>query len=505
MIKISAEEIRKRFQKLYNYEKVLYPQLKERSDKLREKNKALKQENEKLKKESKQMEKILLELEELKEMVYGKKQKQRKGDKVILVQEEDEKEKIPNRERSKESYRKREPKLEEITGEIHFDLSVCPDCGSDLIQRKEHVHYREDLEGLDVLLKQAKKITKRIIESGYCIKCGQRKRATNIPEQTVTIGQNTKATIVYLNVLLGLSYREIKEYLNLNYNIDVSDGMIAKSLEEQANLLKPYYQENIYQSLLQEKGNHYDESSWKIQGESEGNYVWVKTGIGSNKVLFWFGRSRGKGVAEKLRGDKEEENVANQVGISDDYGSYRNLFKYHQLCWAHPHRKLRDLAESSILKESVRKHCENVYKNYKKLYLKAEKVKNKFDLNKYKTEKEKFKAENQLKSDFDKLTIINNKDPDKLQRIKESLKSRKEKYFTFLKVLNIPLDNNKAERALRRIVLKRKKSFGCKTQKGANILSILYSVVFSIYWENPPNQFFEHYQEALKLDQKQPQ
>ena len=44
MSKLSKEEIRKRLQKLNNFEKILYPQLKERSDRVREENKELKAE-----------------------------------------------------------------------------------------------------------------------------------------------------------------------------------------------------------------------------------------------------------------------------------------------------------------------------------------------------------------------------------------------------------------------------------------------------------------------------
>ncbi|MBU1719306.1 MAG: transposase, partial [Bacteroidetes bacterium] len=90
-------------------------------------------------------------------------------------------------------------------------------------------------------------------------------------------------------------------------------------------------------------------------------------------------------------------------------------------------------------------------------------------------------------------------DPEKLKCILKSLAERKEKYFTFLRIKGIPLDNNKAERSLRRVVLKRKKSFGSRSQKGANVLSILYSVVFSIFWNNPPAEFLHNYQEALQL------
>ena len=504
MIKLGETEIRQRLQKLYNYECVIYPQLKERSDRLRKQNQLLKEENRRLREENKQIEKIQLELEELREMVYGKKQHERKNEKVPLPAKDSRKGEIPFSKRSSESYRRAVPKAEEVTGEIRFDLDVCPDCGGKLVDAKEHVSYREDLEDLDMLLENAKKVTKRIIKSGYCSHCHKRKKAIEIPKQLVEIGQNTKAMIVYLHVLLGLSHKETEEHLRVRYGFDISEGMISRSLEEQSDLLRPFYRE-IYQNLLNEKGCHYDETSWKIQIEGEGNEAWVKTGVESNNVIFWFGKSRGKGVAEKLRGNMNEGNVKNQVGISDDYGAYHSIFAYHELCWAHPNRKLRDLAESGILKESIRKHCIKVYGKHTELYKLAQKAKEKFDTDGYKTKEEKEGEKRKLSALFDELTVPNKKDPEKLQRIRARLAARKEKYFTFLRIKGIPLDNNKAERSLRRIVLKRKKSFGSRSQKGANVLSILYSVVFSLYWSNPPENFFQKYQEALSLSINTPQ
>lgn len=498
MIKLDEKEIRRRLQKLNNYEKVIYPQLKERSDRLRKKYQLLKKENCRLREENKQIEKIKLELEELLEMVYGKKQKERKKEKVPLPAKDSRKGEIPPQKRSPESYRRSVPKEEDVTGEIRLDLDICPDCGGKLTKKKEYISYREDLEDIDMILQSAKKITKRIIESGYCDHCRRRKTAVKIPKQAVEIGQNTKAMIVYLHVLLGLSYREVEEHLQTRYGFKISEGMISRSLEEQSDLLRPFYGK-IYQNLLNEKGCHYDESSWDVQNGGEGNYVWVKTGLESNDILFWFGKSRGKGVAEKLRGDMNEGNVKNQIGISDDYGAYRNLFVYHALCWAHPNRKLRDLAESSVLEETVEKHCCGVYEKYAKLYENARKAKEKFDSDGYKTEEEKKLDEEGLKLAFDELTIQHIRDPEKLRSIRTSLAVRKEKYFTFLRFKGIPLDNNKAERSLRRVVLKRKKSFGSRSQKGANVLSILYSVVFSIYWGNPAEEFFQKYQQALGL------
>ncbi|NCD07612.1 MAG: hypothetical protein EOL97_16000 [Spirochaetia bacterium] len=59
----------------------------------------------------------------------------------------------------------------------------------------------------------------------------------------------------------------------------------------------------------------------------------------------------------------------------------------------------------------------------------------------------------------------------------------------------MPADNNKAERALRHLVLKRKVSNGSVNARTANFMSVNYSVLLSIYWKSP-KQFFDIYKIA---------
>lgn len=542
MIKLSKKEIRQRFQELANFKNLLHPRLKERNNKLQDKVKKLEDENKKLKEENKQVQKISLELEEVKEMLYWRKQCFRKKDKIPIPAKDSSKWEKPKEKtkRSAESYRRSLPKKEDVTWEVRYDLDECPDCGcTDISDKKEHINYREDLDWLSLALKQIKKITKRIIESWKCNSCNKRKSVVEIPKQEVTIWRFIKATVVYLTILLWLSHREVIQCLKAQYNIDISEWQIVNSLEEEANLLRPYYQ-NIYNSLQLEIWCNYDETTWKILWKKitwevkknwskskkkndwwdwEWNYAWVKAWVESDNVIFWFWRSRWKGVAEKLRWDpkikkwdseeviKIKNQIGDQVWISDDYWSYRNTFVHHQLCWAHPFRKIRDLAQSWILDQPISKHCIKLYENFSKLYKKVQKSRDKFnewdwnwDYWWYKSNEDKEKDIKNLKLEFDKFCTPHDKDPWKLKTIKESLKERKDRYFICLYIKWIPLDNNKAERLLRKVVLKRKKSFWCRSQKWANTLSILYSVVFSIYNSNPPENFFEEYEKAINLE-----
>jgi transposase len=492
MIKIPESEIRKRFQKLRNYEKNLYPQLKERSNRLRVENKTLKQENAQLKKENKQIEKLQLQLEELRAMKFGKKRKNPSESPKALPKMKEKEE----RKRSKESYRRPDPKPEQITDHLRMGIERCPECDSELTNKKEHIHYREDLYEVEKLLESAKKIVETIVESGKCPSCGKKKFAMEIPGQKVTIGENIRTMLVYMMIVQGQSYSEAKKSLKHQYGVELSEGEIVNILEGESILVTPYYN-CIVESLQDEDGAHYDETSWKTRNQgkdiSEGNYCWIKIGARSQNRLIWFGRSRGKGVAEELRGEK-----SGSIGVSDDYGSYRNLFDYHQLCWAHPNRKLRDMAESENLSGKTKKVCKKAYRDFAKVYKKAKKTREKLQSGTW-DEEERIKQRTKLEKLFEILFETTPYDPEKLKAIRASLKKRKDRYFTFFLFPYLPLDNNKAERALRKIVIKRKKSFGCRSQKGANVLSILCSVVFSLIESNPNQSFFTLYRRAIQL------
>ena len=201
------------------------------------------------------------------------------------------------------------------------------------------------------------------------------------------------------------------------------------------------------------------------------------------------GRSRGKGNALELQGE-----VDNQVGISDDYGAYDNLFAKHQLCMAHPHRKLRDLAQSKILSQispQAQASCIKSYETFSTLYADLEQT-----LTTQYQGEVWLKRRDEYLNRLREIAIVTVDDPDKLKKIKQSLNGNAKKYFTCLEQPGIPADNNKAERGLRHIVLKRKSSYGSKTQKGADTMSVLCSTLLSCWWGKPEN-FFVAYNQML--------
>jgi len=478
---LTKEEINNRLIKLRNFER-LYPELKNRYERIKTKNKQQQSEIQELhalvESQASLIQKLQLRIEELEIKVFGKRKKHNSNDDYGSIDHTKQGDKREQRPPS--SFRRQKPKDEDITETKHFHIGKCPDCKGTLTKIKKAIRYIEDMILPTEVLNVFKKVEKQIITTGYCKHCKRRVSAVPIPKHEVVLGESIKRFVTYSNVILRLSYDQTRSLLKDLASINISEGEITNILDEQSRILYPEF-EQLKERIRGQPGAHYDESSWNVQKEQQGKYVWVKTGTDSTDTVFLFGRSRGKGNAEELKDNND------QVGISDDYGAYRTLFKYHQLCWAHPKRKLRDLKNSECLDEATKQHCENVYQAFSILYeqLRKELAKD-FELASRK------KLRIQLLKEFDKIATPHPLDPAKLKTTKESLRKNKDSYFTCLMIPGIPSDNNKAERALRHVVLKRKSSFGSKTQKGADTISVLYSVLLSLWWKRPDHFFAEY-------------
>lgn len=467
---LTQKEIKHRLIRLRNLER-LYQEARDIIDPLRDKLRLAQQEIKLLREQNRillaKVNDQQLRIEELEQMVFGHKRGKKSSEK---------KESKP---RSKSSYQRPKPKDSEITSTKHYPIEKCPECGTKLVDKKTFIRFIEDMI-LPATEKFLKTVEKLIIESGYCSKCKKRYSAIPIPKAEVSLGPNVRQFTAYGITVLRLSYSQIINLIKVLAGLAVSEGEIAEILIKEADYLMPRHQE-IEAGIRGQPGVHYDETTWDVQNAEQGNYAWVMTGTEDTDAIFWLGRSRGKGNAEKLKG------TGNHVGITDGYRAYKNLFEYHQLCWAHPKRKLRDLKEAEGVSDEMKKYCSRVYRNFCLIYKELrQELKTSFNLIERERTKEK------LKTKLLKFAAIKDFEPTKLKNIKLHLEENIDEYLTCLINEGIPCDNNKAERTLRHLVLKRRASFGSQNQRMAQVMSILYSVLLSTWWKFKDN-FFPQY------------
>jgi len=474
-MKLTESEIKQRLIEGANYKR-LYHELKAKSD---AKIKALKAENKKLKARIAELEETTetqaIQIAELQAYVFGKKRKRH-----IAPDPPSSSPFIP---RTKTSYKRAIPSADEITDTKHYFLPETCSCGGSFNKIVTKDYYEEDIP-LPVLTEgyRSKLVTKHVVECSRCSKCGRRQSAmadVMNASTPVSLGPNIRLWVAHMNTTLGLSYCQIAHLADVQYGFKLSDGEITNILNRQHLKWLPVYEE-IKTGIRASPVKHYDETPYKIQAEKMG-HAWVMSDANSSDVVYELATSRGGGHAKKLHGD------SNSVFITDDYAAYRNLSGTQQLCWSHLFRTSRDLKNNCNLPKGKQKWIRKWHRQFEQIYKDL-----RIELTKPYNLEQRQEAVQRLWSQVEKLARLthkNIKDPDKLRRLKEQLlRAGKDKLFACL-IYDTPCDNNRAERDLRQLVLKRKRSFGCKTTKGAKAMSTVLSVCTTMWRRHPDNYF----------------
>jgi hypothetical protein len=450
----------------------------------------LKNENQKLRIRTVEMEKeiedlreklenVLLHLAELEEIIFGKKKKKKDddNDKPSSAGSNN-----GGSHRDKSSYSRPAPTEEEITDIEEHKIDNCPDCGTPLTKKQTIARYIEDirldcLNGSDGSVLKTKQVIKQRIERGYCPKCKKWHSAISIPSKITRAGPKVRMFIAYAINILRLSYEQTKNVLSDLYGFNISDGEIANILEKTAIRLNPEL-ERLKERILSSNSIHLDETGHQTGNEK--NYDWVMASGLTEEAVFLIGKSRGKGNAVDLL------KSYSGIRVTDCYGAYKNLPGEHQVCWSHIIRKARDLKDNNNLNMEKREFAKSICDDLKSIYGKIITTKN--GLEEQKSPDTISALENELdivisRISSSKLSVK------KLSNLGKQMQTYKKQLFTCLKYQGVDATNNKAERKLRHLVLKRKISFGTKTKKGDKILETNLSVLLSLWWQDKKNFF----------------
>lgn len=451
--------------------------------KLREKVAELEKENVNLRQK---LENILLRMAELEEIIFGKKKRRddNQDDDNAGANEGDQN---GGNSRGKSSYCRPVPAREDVTETEEHKIDNCPDCGTALTKKQIITRYIEDIKlacfdglGADGLKtkQKVKQIIEQRIEKGYCPKCKKWHSAIPISSKITRAGPKVKIFAAYAINILRLSYEQTKNILVDLHGFQLSDGEIASLLEKTSLRLNPEL-ERLKQRILGSNSIHLDETGHQTGNEK--NYNWIMASGDTEEAVFLIGKNRGKGNAADLL------KSYHGVRVTDCYPAYKNMPGEHQVCWSHIIRKARDLKDNANLDKDKKEFAKTVYGNLKNVYEKIIAIKD--------NEREKLREpeiiaglEKELDGIIDQI-FFSETSIKKLACLGKQMRTYKKQLFTCLKHKGVDATNNKAERKLRHLVLKRKTSFGTKTRKGDKILEINLSVLLSLWWQDRKNFF----------------
>ena len=347
---------------------------------------------------------------------------------------------------------------EEITVAVP---TQCPACGGALTVERVESQYQEEIV-------RRTWVRRFHVPVCRCAQCDQRVQGRH-PLQTsdalgaaaVQVGPEAVTLGVLMNKSLGLPHADAAAILQQGFGLTMSRSGICRAIQRVARKAEATWH-SLRDAARRSTLAHIDETGWKVEAQLRWLWAVVTERVTYCEIL----PGRGFAEAAAILG-------AEYAGwlIHDGWAVYYKFLKAaHQSCVAHLIRRCRDLAEVATpaaagFPLAVRQLLEEG------LALRDRYLEQKMSLHGLWT------ATGRLEAKLDRLLAHNYREPAN-RRLAKHLRHERPYLFTFLYCPGlVDATNNLAERVMRMLVVMRKNWGGNRTANGAQVQSILTSVL----------------------------
>ena len=266
----------------------------------------------------------------------------------------------------------------------------------------------------------------------------------------------------------------------------ISPGTLADSIKRFVPLFEP-----LAMAILAHQNTaslrHADKTTWRVQAYREkgrsSSRAWLWTSVSRDALYYHIDPSRSAEVAKALFGSTE----GTVVLVCDRFSAYRKLARelegkvILQWCWAHQRRSFIDRAAGRV---RLRRWCQRWIERIAEIYrLNDERLEHCDPAHPLERQSPAFDvAHARLKKAVDELFAGAEAElaglTARARRAKplRSLVKHRGGLCVFVDKPFVPMDNNRAELALRGAVIGRALSFGSDSEKGADFTATMYSV-----------------------------
>jgi transposase len=358
-------------------------------------------------------------------------------------------------------------KLRKVTAPeftINHGVDQCGCCGNNLKDTAHTYDARQvfDIPTIGIEVTEHRRLHKT------CGICGKQNTG-EFPEglvQEAQYGNSLKSLCVYLQNYQMLPFARCKEFIADLTGHNFSRGSLS-NFQKQCFVSLQGYEQNIKQQLLQSPILHADETGIRLNGKIS----WMH--VVSNKNISFFAHHLNRG--KKAMDDIGLLELYNGTLVHDRFSSYFSYSCDHSLCNAHI---LRDLV---YVEETFDAHWA---KEIRTLLVQAKNAK----------KKHKLKASYYSKIFKRYVNIIRpviknyNKKFKKTdeQRLAFALEKHKYLFLKFIKQIDVPFDNNQAERDLRMIKVKQKVSGCFRSQTHAQYFATIRGYISTLKKNKQP-------------------
>lgn len=342
-------------------------------------------------------------------------------------------------------YEREEPEIDE---EIRHPVDTCPCCNTKL-------NLKEILEVIEEEIPDMKKVKviKHLIEWAVCPKCGKRVIAKNNASAN-RFGPNLKSKITLLRHDDRLPLRKVETTLLRDHDFKITHIGIMKIIRQVAKKLRePYYE--IIKQIRSSKVVYIDETGYKLNGDQ----WWLWTFVCEDAVLFVIRKSRSKEVVEEILG-KEFKGIIS----CDGWKTYESFSDKLQRCWAHLLRESHHLKEKHSNFERYHEYLSKLFEKIQEIRLKPP------------GKEERKKLAGEMRESLTRIVMNMNKTAS-FREFAGKIQNGMDYWFTCVENLEVEPTNNFAEQALRELIVQRKIMGGLRSEKGAETLEIISTMI----------------------------
>jgi len=341
-----------------------------------------------------------------------------------------------------------------IDAAVTHRLEICPCCGGALQRcQRQRTRIIEDIPQEITPL-----VTEHTIHRDYCPSCKKHvEPVVSDAMPNATLGHHVMALSSWFHYGLGITISQTRDILASHLHTDITAGGLLDGWRRLAEAIEPWYQQ-IAQEAKDSAVLHADETGWRVDGQTH----WLWCFANHHNCFYQIDRSRGSPALHKFF----SEAFAGTL-VTDFWRAYESLcVEDRQYCLPHLLRELLKVDErnDSIEWQSFAKQLRRLVRDGIRLRKRSD-----FDPARYAW------RIGLIHRRLCALADATHDDAD-ARRLGERLSRHRDHLFTFLDKVEVPFDNNHAERQIRPAVIIRKNSLCNRSVDGARTQAVLMSV-----------------------------
>ena len=350
-------------------------------------------------------------------------------------------------------------KLDKPTHRVEHAYEECPECETALGDGR--VYYRRQIVSLP---RVRVRVTEHVILERKCESCGQKWRPEPDFSKLVVgqqrIGISIQSEVAILRQVCRMPYETIQSYLKQCRGLHLSRGELVNLARGVAERGREEY-ERLREEIWHSPVVNADETGWRENGQN--GYLWSFSTPGVR--YFLYRKSRAGSVVREVLGDEFDGILG-----SDFYGAYNVHDGFHQRCWAHLLRAIRELKQRHPNDEALKTWADGV----RDIYDRARAYPGPDpSLPQDKWQVARVKAQRRFEQELWVLCEPYVRTEAVMAVLCERIERFLPELFVFVADPRVSSDNNAAERALRPEVVSRKISGGTRSGQGSDTKSIL--------------------------------